>query len=84
VKNLIPSFGGKLVEAEEQVSLWPIVSLDGKSTDSDLLPHRIVTRAELWDYYICTQGIVDGQAQTCYSLRGGGGWYVLGYNANVR
>jgi hypothetical protein len=84
MKNLIPSIGGKLVEAEERVSLWPTVSLDGDSTVSDLLPHRIVTRAELWRDYIYTQGPVDGQMQTCYSLRGGGGWYVLGYNANVR
>jgi hypothetical protein len=84
VKNLIPSIGGKLVEAEERVSLWPIVSLDGDSAASTLQSPVIVTRAELQRDYIHTQGIVDRQAQTCYSLRGGGGWYVLGYNANVR
>jgi hypothetical protein len=78
MKNLISSIGGKLVEAEERVSLWPLISLDGNSAVSDLLPRRIVTRAELSRDYIYTQGIVGGQLETCYSLRGGGGWYVLG------
>lgn len=79
--GLIPSRGGRLVEADKEVLMVPLMlsPTDGKTMTVSELGVRIrLPWSTIQKDYISKESIVDGYPLPIYSHKAGGSWYILG------